>query len=141
MAAATIDVNRGITGDRTAEIKNYNTQPHLGVVFLYFFKAVEFMNNSMLSPKMNSVYKTVTGVSGPLVILSDVKFPQYAEIVRLTLPNGEKRTGQVLEVSKDKAVVQVGVPAFIADKKCQNICEFGTVPSRVLCKQSPNRSD
>lgn len=41
------------------------------------------------------------------MILSDVKFPQYAEIVKLTLPNGEKRTGQVLEVTKDKAVVQV----------------------------------
>jgi len=53
------------------------------------------------------VYKTVTGVNGPLVILGDVKFPQYDEIVRLTLPDGTKRTGQVLEVTKDKAVVQV----------------------------------
>lgn len=53
------------------------------------------------------VYKTVTGVNGPLVILGDVKFPQYAEIVKLTLPDGTKRTGQVLEVTKDKAVVQV----------------------------------
>ena len=49
----------------------------------------------------------MTGVNGPLVILGDVKFPQYAEIVHLTLPDGNTRTGQVLEVTKDKAVVQV----------------------------------
>lgn len=49
----------------------------------------------------------MTGVNGPLVILGDVKFPQYAEIVHLTLPDGTKRSGQVLEVSKNKAVVQV----------------------------------
>ena len=47
------------------------------------------------------------GVNGPLVILSDVKFPQFTEIVHLTLPDGTKRSGQILEVSKNKAVVQV----------------------------------
>ena len=52
-------------------------------------------------------YKTVVGVNGPLVILDNVKFPKYAEIVGLTLPDGTQRTGQVLEVSGNKAVVQV----------------------------------
>ncbi len=47
------------------------------------------------------------GVNGPLVILDNVKFPKYAEIVGLTLPDGTQRTGQVLEVSGNKAVVQV----------------------------------
>lgn len=36
------------------------------------------------------------------------KFPKYAEIVTLTLSDGSKRSGQVLEVSGSKAVVQVG---------------------------------
>lgn len=49
----------------------------------------------------------MTGVNGPLVILGDVKFPQYAEIVHLTLPDGTKRSGQVLEITRNKAVVQV----------------------------------
>lgn len=54
-----------------------------------------------------SAYKTVSGVNGPLVILDDVKFPKYAEIVQLRLADGTIRSGQVLEVSGSKAVVQV----------------------------------
>ena len=42
-------------------------------------------------------YHTVGGVNGPLVILEDVKFPRYNEIVQLTLPDGTERQGQVLE--------------------------------------------
>ncbi|KAJ3088609.1 Vacuolar ATP synthase subunit B [Quaeritorhiza haematococci] len=52
-------------------------------------------------------YRTVQGVNGPLVILDNVKFAKYAEIVSLTLPDGSKRTGQVLEVQGKKAIVQV----------------------------------
>jgi len=52
-------------------------------------------------------YRTVSGVNGPLVILENVKFPQYAEIVTLTLGDGTQRQGQVLEVAGNKAVVQV----------------------------------
>ena len=40
-------------------------------------------------------YKTVSGVNGPLVILDDVKFPKFAEIVNLELPDGSHRAGQV----------------------------------------------
>ena len=47
------------------------------------------------------------GVNGPLVILDGVKFPKFAEIVNLTLKDGTKRSGQVLEVSGSKAIVQV----------------------------------
>jgi len=49
----------------------------------------------------------VSGVNGPLVILDEVKFPKYAEIVQLHLADGTIRSGQVLEVSGSKAVVQV----------------------------------
>merc|ERR1712002_828625 len=68
-------------------------------------------------------YKTVSGVNGPLVILDDVKFPKFAEIVHLTLPDGTKRSGQVLEVSGSKAVVQVfeGTSGIDAQK---TTCEF-----------------
>ncbi len=51
----------------------------------------------------------MVGVNGPLVILDNVKFPKYAEIVSLTLPDGTVRSGQVLEVSGNKAVVQVNI--------------------------------
>ena len=35
------------------------------------------------------------------------QFPSYNEIVQLTLPDGSKRGGQVLEVQGKKAIVQV----------------------------------
>ncbi|VDN22766.1 unnamed protein product [Gongylonema pulchrum] len=98
MATAAVDVNQGITGQRTATIRNYTTNPRL-------------------------TYKTVTGVNGPLVILGDVKFPQYAEIVQLTLPDGTKRSGQVLEITRNKAVVQVFEGTAGIDAK-NTSCEF-----------------
>lgn len=59
----------------------------------------------VVDPRMH--YKTVVGVNGPLVILDNVKFPKYSEIVNLTLPDGTRRQGQVLETQGKKAVVQV----------------------------------
>lgn len=41
------------------------------------------------------------------MVLDNVKFPSYNEIVSLTLPDGSTRGGQVLEVSGSKAIVQV----------------------------------
>eukprot|EP01029_Cantina_marsupialis_P002058 TRINITY_DN11872_c0_g1_i1.p1 TRINITY_DN11872_c0_g1~~TRINITY_DN11872_c0_g1_i1.p1 ORF type:complete len:537 (+),score=216.99 TRINITY_DN11872_c0_g1_i1:48-1658(+) len=52
-------------------------------------------------------YRTIAGVNGPLVILDNVKFPRYGEIVELTLGNGERRNGQVLEIAGNRAIVQV----------------------------------
>lgn len=39
--------------------------------------------------------------------LPSCQFAQYAEIVNFTLPDGTQRTGQVLEVTGTKAIVQV----------------------------------
>jgi len=61
--------------------------------------------NYSVAPRLD--YRTVVAVNGPLVILDNVKFPKYAEIVNITLGNGQKRRGQVLEVVGSKAVVQV----------------------------------
>jgi len=52
-------------------------------------------------------YKTIVGVEGPLVIMENVKFPTYGEIVNVNLADGTVRQGQILEVNKKKAVVQV----------------------------------
>lgn len=59
----------------------------------------------IVQPRLD--YRTVHGVNGPLVILDNVKFPKFAEIVNLTLPDGSHRRGKVLEVEGSKAVVQV----------------------------------
>jgi len=70
----------------------------------WLLRSITFLtyNNSIFL-----AYKTVSGVNGPLVILDEVKFPKYAEIVQLRLHDGTLRSGQVLEVSGSKAVVQV----------------------------------
>jgi len=52
-------------------------------------------------------YRTIVGVEGPLVIMENVKFPTFGEIVNVNLADGTVRKGQILEVSKKKAVVQV----------------------------------
>ncbi|KAK7048329.1 TFCD-C domain-containing protein [Favolaschia claudopus] len=57
--------------------------------------------------KISVDYRTVSAINGPLVVLDNVKFPSYNEIVQLTLPDGTKRGGQVLEVQGKKAIVQV----------------------------------
>lgn len=54
-------------------------------------------NSSSYSVVPQLQYNTVSGVNGPLVIVENVKFPRYNEIVTLTLPDGTERNGQVLE--------------------------------------------
>lgn len=46
-------------------------------------------------------------VSGPLIFVRNVKGALFGEIVRVFLPGGEERTGQVLDISEDLAVIQV----------------------------------
>ena len=52
-------------------------------------------------------YKTVSQISGPLVFVEKVENAAYNELVEITMGNGERRTGQVLDTSKGLAVVQV----------------------------------
>ena len=65
-----------------------------------------------ITPRID--YRTVVKVDGPLVILDNVKFPKFAEIVNVCLSDGSVRKGQVLEISGKRAVVQV-TPANILD--------------------------
>lgn len=65
-----------------------------------------------------TTYRTITGVNGPLVILDHVSNLQYAEIVRLTLPDRSMRYGQILETFGERAVIQVfeGTAGIDADQ-------------------------
>ncbi|KAF9348203.1 Vacuolar ATP synthase subunit B [Mortierella sp. NVP85] len=67
--------------------------------------AAAVTRNFSIEPRLD--YRTVAGVNGPLVMLDNVKFPKFSEIVELSLPDGTKRAGQVLEVQGKRAVVQV----------------------------------
>jgi len=52
-------------------------------------------------------YRTVSQISGPLLIVKGVKSAAYGEIVKIEGPDGEIRTGQVLETGFGYAVIQV----------------------------------
>ncbi|RIA98425.1 V-type H+-transporting ATPase subunit B [Glomus cerebriforme] len=75
--------------------------------------------NYSITPHID--YRTVTSVNGPLVVLDHVKFPKYAEIVNLTLPDGSRRAGQVLEVQGKRAVVQVFEGTSGVDAKATHV--------------------
>jgi V/A-type H+-transporting ATPase subunit B len=52
-------------------------------------------------------YQSVVSVAGPLLVVEGVSGVKYQELVGVTLGTGERRRGQVLEVSGDRALVQV----------------------------------
>ena len=56
-------------------------------------------------------YKTISEISGPLMVVRQVAGVTYDELVEIELPNGDLRRGKVLEVNGDKAVVQLFEPS------------------------------
>ena len=52
-------------------------------------------------------YRTISDLSGPLMIVEKTIDVRYDELVEIALSNGEKRRGRVLEISTDRALVQV----------------------------------
>ncbi|PKM95498.1 MAG: V-type ATP synthase subunit B [Firmicutes bacterium HGW-Firmicutes-1] len=56
---------------------------------------------------MNIEYLGLKEVTGSLVIVQGVKDASYEEMVEITLENGERRAGRVIEIKDDIAVIQV----------------------------------
>ncbi|MFH1289084.1 MAG: V-type ATP synthase subunit B [bacterium] len=52
-------------------------------------------------------YLSITAVSGPLLLAEHIEEVKYGELVEIELENKEIRRGQVLEVSGDKALIQI----------------------------------
>ncbi|MBQ8320608.1 MAG: V-type ATP synthase subunit B [Clostridia bacterium] len=52
-------------------------------------------------------YKTIREVVGPLMLVEGVEGVKYNELVDIVNANGEIRQGKVLEINRDKAVVQL----------------------------------
>lgn len=52
-------------------------------------------------------YKTIKEIAGPLLIVEGIKDVKYEEMVEVELSDGSRRIGRVLEISEDKAVVQM----------------------------------
>ncbi|KAF0207803.1 MAG: V-type ATP synthase subunit B [Actinomycetota bacterium] len=56
---------------------------------------------------MSVEYQTVSYVTGPLVFVENVHDVSYNEMVAIVMPDKSERSGQVLEVSGNMAVIQV----------------------------------
>ena len=52
-------------------------------------------------------YKTITRVAGPLIFVEKTEPIGYADMVKIALPDGTTKNGQVLDTSDDIVVVQV----------------------------------
>jgi len=52
-------------------------------------------------------YKTITRVAGPLIFVEKTEPVGYADIVKIALPSGEIKNGQVLDTSDEIVIVQV----------------------------------
>ena len=52
-------------------------------------------------------YRTIREVVGPLMMVDGVSGVKYDELVEIEQANGEIRSGRVLEIDGDKALVQL----------------------------------
>lgn len=63
-------------------------------------------------------YRTVSQIAGPLIFVDNISGVSYNEIVEITLPSGERKKGQVLDISEKIAVIQVfGTTAGISTQQ------------------------
>jgi len=72
---------------------------------LYEINAQAACRDYRVQPTLD--YGTIRAVKGPLVFLENVKGPKASEIVSVTLGDGTKREGTVLEINGSRAVVQI----------------------------------
>jgi V/A-type H+-transporting ATPase subunit B len=58
-------------------------------------------------PLLSIDYRTISYVTGPLLFVNNIHNVAYNEMVAISMPDGTSRSGQVLEVSGNTAVIQV----------------------------------
>jgi len=59
-----------------------------------------------MSDEAGLVYKTVSEIKGPILMVENIKGVSFDEVVVIERPNGEVVRGSVLDVSKDWAMIQ-----------------------------------
>ena len=52
-------------------------------------------------------YSTISNLSGPLMVVEKINDVKYDELAEIKLASGERRRGRVLEITEDRALVQV----------------------------------
>lgn len=56
-------------------------------------------------------YKTIREIVGPLMLVEGVEGVKYNEMVEIVAADGAIRRGKVLEINRDKALVQLFEPS------------------------------
>ncbi|MBU4246592.1 MAG: V-type ATP synthase subunit B, partial [Nanoarchaeota archaeon] len=64
-------------------------------------------------------YKTISRVAGPLVFVEKTEPVGYGEVVKIALSNGETKSGQVLDTSKDIVVIQLFEGTSAVDREAR----------------------
>ncbi len=82
------------------------------------------------APLVTKEYRTIDYVSGPLVFVNNVQGASFGEIVKIRLHDGEERTGQVLDISEEHAVIQVYEGTRGIDTAVTNV-RFTGEPARI----------
>lgn len=72
-------------------------------------------------------YRTICDLAGPLMLVEKVEDVSYDELAEIRLASGEKRTGRVLEITEDRALVQVYEGSTGIDVKSSQIRFLGDV--------------
>src|SRR5215472_4265342 len=76
-------------------------------------------------------YRTIDRIAGPLLFVRDVANAAYGEIVEISLPDGTRRQGQVLDSRKGLAIVQVFGPTMsmnLTQTSIKFLGEVATLP-------------
>lgn len=71
---------------------------------------------------VRSELRNISYISGSLIYLEGGKNYNYGAILEITMPDGQVRTGQVLDLSEEYAVVQVFEETFGIDRHKTTIC-------------------
>ena len=56
---------------------------------------------------MSIQYLGLNAIQGPMVVLEGVQGAAYDEIVEMTANDGKKKLGRIIEISEDRAMIQV----------------------------------
>jgi V/A-type H+-transporting ATPase subunit B len=83
------------------------------------------------APSIPVDYRTIDRVSGPLLFVREVENAAYGEIVEISLPDGTRRQGQVLDSRKGLAIVQVFGPTMgmnVTDTSVKFLGEVARLP-------------
>ncbi|GHV52224.1 V-type ATP synthase beta chain [Synergistales bacterium] len=84
-------------------------------------------------------YSTISNLSGPLMVVDKITDVKYDELAEIRLSNGELRRGRVLEISEDRALVQVYEGSTGIDADTTKIRFLGDVLSLPVSKSMLGR--